>query len=256
MGNEKRGFEDFGEAKEIEDKGKERRDIEEEIKEKRSRSFKDSQKEVSFKPKKPSISGKIILLIVLILFIWVLYYSKDIWVPLMQKSPILWALYNHISNQIDGRGLLGLAYLSFLSSLFFVFIPLEIPFIYYLSLEHNRFIVLGIVIICYTIGLVIDYSLGFVFGKGMLKWLFKGSYEKHERGVEKYGPFLIVIGYLFFFPMQIVTVFLGSARFPFKKFFVLSFIMLCVKFSLLMLGREYIISDVIPLVRSYLPFLF
>lgn len=212
---------------------------------------KDTEMQPSEKPeiKGKKVSWKLIFFIFAFITLWTIYHNKDLIIPLLQKNHFLWSVYSFILLQIEQKSLLGLAFLSFTGALFFVFLPVELIFIYYLSLGYNKLLMLLIVLSCYMAGLILNYFIGFLFGKKILKK--KKDPEKLQRRINKFGTFIIILGYLFFFPMQFITAALGAFRYPFKKFFIFSFIMLSIKFVFIVFAGNYFIAEILPKIKAF-----
>lgn len=194
------------------------------------------------------ISRKIIFFIVLFIVMWLIYQNKEVVLPLIQKIPFFSSIYNFITIQIEQKSFLGLAALSFFGALFFVFLPVDIVFIYYLSLGYNKLLTLLIVLFCYMLGLTLDYFLGFIFGK---KIFSKKEPEKLGKRINKFGSLIIVLGYLFFLPMQFITTALGAFKYPFKKFLYLTLIMLSLKFLFIIIAGNYFLVEILPKIKLF-----
>jgi len=200
--------------------------------------------------RKKRVSWKIIAFIFLFILIWMLYLNFNLIVPYLQKSPFLWSVYIFLKTQIEQKSLLGLAFLSFFGSLFFIFVPIELVFIYYTSLEYNNLLVLFIVVPCCVFGLMVDYWIGFLLGKKLFSK--KKNIGKTQKRFERFGTLILVVGHIFFFPMQFVTALFGVFRYPFKKLVVVTFIMLLIKFILILVARDYFIAAILPKIQEFL----
>ncbi|MBU1238485.1 VTT domain-containing protein [Myxococcota bacterium] len=150
---------------------------------------------------------------------------KDDIIGLLQKNRYTWTTYVHISAQISQKTLLGLFYAGFFGSLFFILIPLEAVFFYYLALPYNGILVLIIMLISSVLGLGLDYIMGRLVGESVLL-RFKGTqFEKYKRAMESYGGLIVFVSNIIpFLPVQIISVAVGATRFGLKRFMVYTFI--------------------------------
>lgn len=161
-------------------------------------------------------------------------------IELMQQYAAVWEIYQHVSKNVDEKTLLGLFYYSFISSLFFIFFPIELILIFYLSLGHNAYYVAAAAIIGNILGLCINYLVGRAVGKSILKGLMRGSYEPFSRWLQKYGGWVVLLGNIIIFPIEPVSLVVGAARYNFRKFFWLSLLGKTLKFCAIILAFSYI----------------
>jgi len=152
-------------------------------------------------------------------------FFKDDIIALIHRNRYTWATYVHISTQISGKTLLGLFYAGFFGSLFFILIPLEAVFFYYLALPYNAVLVAVIMLVSSVLGLGADYIMGRIVGEGVLL-RFKGqAFEKYKRAMERFGGLIIFVSNIIpFLPVQIISVAVGATRFGLKRFMVYTFI--------------------------------
>lgn len=175
--------------------------------------------------------------------IFVVYYFytplKFQAIRLLQLNPTVWSIYLTISHEIVAATLLGLFLTAFFGSLFFVSIPVELVFIYYLSLDFTPWEVVLYVVLGNLAGMVFNYMVGFVLGpKIMEKWLKKKYYVWQKR-TERAGGFVLIFGNIVPFPIELVTLFIGGVRYNFFKFFIYTFLGKMIKFGLLFVGYTY-----------------
>lgn len=158
-----------------------------------------------------------------------------------------------IYQEIAGRTLLGLFYISAFSTLFFVFLPAEIPFIYYIMLDYNPVIIISIAVVGNTIGLMADYYMGRLLGQGLMQKLLKEKYEKWMKWVERWGGSMIVFGNAIPFPIEPISVVIGALKYPSKKFLMWSIVGRVIKFILTWFVFIYASHVILPIVTTYLP---
>jgi membrane protein YqaA with SNARE-associated domain len=167
----------------------------------------------------------------------------------IQSNPTTAKIY----SEIAGKTLLGLFYISILSALFFITLPAEIPFVYYLFLGNNPIVVAIIVLAGNAIGLAIDYLIGFVIGQEFVKRFLKEKYNKWHERVMKWGGVLVVIGNVIPSPIEVITVVFGGLRYPFLKLLKYSSLGRILKFVILTIIYYLFASSIIPYVSAYFP---
>ena len=183
----------------------------------------------------------ILMLAVAILYIGYLYFQEEI-IKVLQMNPPVWAFFKHITEEISQRTLLGLFYASAFGSLFFVFLPIEVIFLYYISLEYSVPLVIALAAIGSFIGLFIDYLFGFILGARILKFFLRAKFEKFHQMTQKWGGIVVLFGSIIPFPIQPISVVIGAAKYPFYKFAILIIIGIFAKLFALVFMRTYLLS--------------
>jgi len=196
----------------------------------------------SHKAKGMSLTDKIFLLILVFSVVYIGYlYFQDKAIEILRMNPYVWSFFTHITREISKRTLMGLFYASFFGSLFFIFLPIELLFLYYLALGYSVPLVIALVMIGYLMGLSIDYLFGFVVGAKMLKFFLRTKFDKFHNMTSKWGAAVVLIGNIIPFPIQPASVVIGSAKYSFKKFFLLSLLGVFVKlFALVVISTHLV----------------
>jgi len=92
------------------------------------------------------------------------------------------------------QGLLSFAIVNFSGYLFFLFIPVEIPFIYYVTGDINIWALNAVAIGTGIVSETIDYLIGLWFSKDVITRLIgTRRYVKAESRIRKYGNIVIFI---------------------------------------------------------------
>lgn len=174
------------------------------------------------------------LYIFLFLFLFYIFYHKitTVITNYFLSNPSIYTDYLYFSTQITNSTLAGLFYISILGALFFLAIPMEAIFIYYLtSTFHSALFIVAIIVVGGTIGLSINYFMGWILGGNFLKKMFeKKTYEKYGGYITKYGAIILVVGNILPSPIEPLTLFYGSFNYSYKKFFILSLIGRLIKY--------------------------
>lgn len=170
---------------------------------------------------------------------------------LLQMNPTVWAFYKAIEAEIASRSLLGLFYASFFGALFFIALPVEIIFLYYLGLNYYFVQVLTITLIGNLLGISVDYFIGWLLGPKVLQWFMKKeTYATFHKKIQKAGAFFVIIGNIIPFPIEPFTVFLGALRYGYFRLMLWTFVGKLVKFGLLWLGYKYFVQYVGPYIST------
>jgi membrane protein DedA with SNARE-associated domain len=179
----------------------------------------------------------ILILIVSVIYIGYLYFQDSI-IALLKMNPYVWAVFSHIAGEISRQTIVGLFYASFFGALFFVFLPIEVIFLYYLSLGFPVPLIIALVIIGNLMGLCLDYLFGFIVGARILKVFIREKVERFHDMTQKWGGAVVLAGNIIPFPIQAVSVVIGSAKYSFKKFVVFTVLGVFVKlFTLVVISR-------------------
>jgi len=182
--------------------------------------------------------GKI-LFIILILISAVAYSFPIFFEIQISNSPILFAIYTFFKSHIIDKTFLGLFAVFSMGSLFFIYVPLEISFLYFIS-ELNPWFCLPIVLISILLGFSINYLLGLMLSK---KIESNSKYYTLEQWVHKAGGILLVLFLFTPFPVQILTFILGGIKYPYKKMIIYSSIGILMKYFMLAFYSDFLIGS-------------
>jgi membrane protein YqaA with SNARE-associated domain len=151
-------------------------------------------------------------------------FKQDL-IDLLRKNSVTWATYTHISEQVEQKTLLGLGYAGFFGALFFIMIPLEAIFFYYLALDHSPFMVITIMQVASVLGLTADYLMGSMVGERTLLKFAAEKFKKTEEAMENWGGIIVLVcNVIPFLPIQIISLAIGSTRFGAVRFLILTFL--------------------------------
>jgi len=190
------------------------------------KSDKSDRSDPTRKKKKKSALGKLFFWLGVLGALYVLFLIfKDDLLELLRMNDTVWAVYSHIADQISEKTLLGLAYAGFFGSLFFILIPLEAVFFYYLALPHHFVFVIAIMLVSSVLGLAMDYLMGRLVGEGILMRYAEERFTKTKHSMEKWGGAIVILSNIIpFLPVQIISVVVGATRFGLKKFMIYTLI--------------------------------
>jgi len=195
--------------------------------------------------KKIAIKLGIILLILLAVYLLFLLV-KPYLIQFLHNHPWINAVYEHIVMQITKKTYLGLFYASFFGAIFFITIPVELIIIYYISLGYNIIIIGLITTVASVLGLFVNYLIGLMLGKKIMKWILKDTYDKIKVWNDKYGGFFIFAGSFLPSPIEIACVIFGTTKYSIKKFFIYSTLGRILKTVALFFLADWLLTKVIP----------
>jgi len=204
------------------------------------------------KPKK-TILQELDDFVFLIVILAIIYYvvQQGYLATFMQSHPWLWAVYQYIHQLAAEKSLLGLFFATFFGGLFFITMPIEVTFLYFLSLGYNVPLIILIALAGDTLGLIVDYSIGWLLGKRVLRFFLKDTYDKFINIIERFGGVIILFGNIIPFPIQLVSLVIGTTRYSIKKFVIYSAIGKLIKLVILAFAGNYILNILIPYIKDY-----
>ncbi len=147
-------------------------------------------------------------------------------------------VYSHIKEAIGTQSLLGIGYMMFLLSLFFIPAPIEAVFIGLLLLPHDPYLLVLVSTIAGTLGHVFNYIMGFIFGR----WILRNSKDKTTSLMEWFyrsGGILLFIFNFLPLPSQPASIIYGFTKYSLIKFTMITFIGRFLKFASLLVLFEY-----------------
>lgn len=203
-----------------------------------------SEQEHNKKKRKSHIKKKLkpykyLFLIGIIISIYLFYNSiLEIFFSFLAKNPTLYSYYLFIESQISNLTLTGLFFFSILSTLFFLILPSEATFLYYVGVtDHFIAFIILFCILGNAVGMTINYLFGRILGERVLLYMFKEkSFYKYKDIIDKYGGYMIFFGNIFPGPIEFIAVFYGGFKFSYKRYIYLAMIGRLIKYILLFLA--------------------
>jgi len=134
-----------------------------------------------------------------------------------------------------GTGLLSFAAIHFSGYLFFLLMPVEIGFVYYL-VPHNPVMLVLIAVATAMLAQIIDYGIGRLSSRRFINNIIgKKHYQQTKRYIDSYGTITIFIFNLFPLSSPIVALVAGMTRHSFRDVLLYSSIGLLLKYIVLAL---------------------
>jgi len=191
-------------------------------------------------------SKKFYLFLFLVIFFLSFYIFRQDVLEFLKSIPFVWNILSPVFAEISSNSLLGLFYLSLFGSLFFISMPIEIVFIYYLTLDYNPLIILIIASVGSLLGLTFNYLFGLVLGERFLRFFLKAKFDKFKASIDKFGGFIIFFGNVIPSPVELATVVFGCTRYSFRKFLIYSLLGRVVKFGAIIWLGDFFNQKLIP----------
>ena len=124
----------------------------------------------------------------------------------------------------------------FAGYLFFMLMPVEILFTYYLVEDFNIQILLIAALFTAIAAQIIDYIMGYFLGGRIIdKLIGEKKYKKREKYINKYGGISIFIFNLFPLSSPVLSLAAGMVKYKFRYFLLYSFLGLSLKYIVLVL---------------------
>lgn len=153
---------------------------------------------------------------------------------ILKLNPTIYKIYLGVESQIINNTILGIFYVSIFGSLFFLTLPSEALFVYFLSsTQHFFFLLIILMVFGNLVGLIFNYSIGRLLGERFASKLFSKSFNKYQKLINKYGGWILLLGNIFPGPVELLTIFYGSFKYNFKQYVYLCFIGRLTKYTLL-----------------------
>ena len=193
---------------------------------------KEKRRSKSSKHKRKLKWGLIITFIVLIY----LFYNSIIlyFLELLKLNPTVYNYYLFMENEIANNTIKGLFMVSVLGSLFFLVLPSEALFIYYLSQTDHFFgLIILLTVLGSVVGLSFNYFFGRLLGERVIKLIFKKNFDKYKEKIDKVGGYVLLFGNILPGPIEVLAVFFGGFKFHYGRFIFLCFIGRLIKYLIL-----------------------
>lgn len=134
------------------------------------------------------------------------------------------------------QGLLSFAIVNFAGYLFFLFMPVEIAFVYYLSGDMNIWALNAVAVVTAIASESIDYLIGLYFSKDVITRLIGARrYLKAESRIRKYGNIVIFIFNVTPLSSPVISLAAGMVRHRAKDALIFTVSGLILKYILLTL---------------------
>jgi membrane protein DedA with SNARE-associated domain len=194
---------------------------------------------------------KFFIFMFIIALIVCIYFLRHYILDFFRGIPFLWSIIGPIFSEVQKGSLLGLFYLTFFGSLFFISIPAELSILYYLGLGHNPALVIIITIIGNLSGHIVDYMFGRVFGENLINYFLKNRFDGLRGIFDKIGGGIIIVGNILPFGSEVIVIVAGSIKYNFKKFLIYSVVGMTVKYCGMFFLKHYLTENLFPKTKEY-----
>lgn len=164
------------------------------------------------------------------------YFSKDYYtwvIALMIITSMLIVSLTFGSSLLENKKpiLESFIIINFLGYLFFLMMPIEGLFIYYLTLDFHWYTLTILALITSILAQIVNYYIGSAISKKYLVYLFgRKKYEKRKEFLQKNGNWIIFLFSLSVLSSPIIVLFAGFVRCKLKDVLIFSFLGLIIKY--------------------------
>jgi membrane protein YqaA with SNARE-associated domain len=141
-------------------------------------------------------------------------------------------IYEHKQNE-----LLSFAIVNFCGYLFFfLLMPMELAFIYYLRTGYDPLILNLVAVATAMTSQAIDYVIGYFFSSGIIdRFIGRKRYEKAEEEIRKYGSLTLFFSNLLPLSSPVISLAAGMLKYRVKDVFFYSLVGMICRYLLLTL---------------------
>jgi membrane protein YqaA with SNARE-associated domain len=137
--------------------------------------------------------------------------------------------------QSNEKSMVSFAIVNFFGYLiFFLFMPVELAFIFYLRTGYDPWILNLVAIGTAMISQVIDYLIGYFFSTGIIDQLIgRKRYEKAEDEIRKYGNWTLILSNMLPLSSPIISLAAGMLKYRVKDALIFSLSGMIIRYLLL-----------------------
>lgn len=150
------------------------------------------------------------------------------------------ALMNNLITG-DETNFITFGIVNFLSYLFFLLLPAEGFFIYYLTQNSNHTTILFVAVITAIIAQISDYALGYLAAENISVMIKKERYHRYRTWMIKYGYYSIFFFNLMPLSSPIVVLIAGIMKLRLRRVIIISLLGLTLKYVIIIIFYNLII---------------
>jgi membrane protein YqaA with SNARE-associated domain len=164
--------------------------------------------------------------------------------PLLLKwvnsNPDTKETYDFVKDQLAKNSLLWLGIITFLGALFFVAIPTDLVFAYYIVNSRYPWLPMLIFFLGTMLGRTVNYWFGYIFSGFVTRKVlhnqdFSNKFVKLEESILVFGNIIP------FFPNEFYVTFLGTLKFNFWKYLLFNSLGKILKIIIIVLFVKYVV---------------
>ncbi|MCK5299655.1 MAG: VTT domain-containing protein [Candidatus Aenigmarchaeota archaeon] len=171
-----------------------------------------------------------------------LYFNQDL-VMFVQNHSWMSEYYNYFYTEISAGSFVGIFYITFIATLFFLFIPTDMIVAGYMVSGVNPITILGGYFLGAFCGVCINYWIGYFIGSWGLQRILGDRHEKYNSKINKYGMGLVFVSNVLPAPEIVNTVY-GGFRYPFFKCIATAMLGKMIKCCVILSGSNYISEQI------------
>jgi membrane protein YqaA with SNARE-associated domain len=168
------------------------------------------------------------------------------------NSPDLKSTYDFIKGELDKTSIFWLFIVAFISGLFFISLPIDILFLYYIISGGDPLLSF----IAVWSGIIISHTLDFWFGHLFRDYTYKHVIKEHSqqfgKKLSKWGSSILFFGnFIPFFPMETFVVFIGTTKYKFSKYLIYQGLGKFLKLALIILFVKFFVDQQVLLTFNF-----
>jgi membrane protein YqaA with SNARE-associated domain len=187
----------------------------------------------NYRKKSFSLKWPMILLFICLIY---LFYDQmlEYIMEVLKSNPTIYSYYLYFESEIVNNTITGIFYTAIFGSLFFLAIPSEALFIYFLdSMSYPWIVILLLITVGNVCGLIFNYLFGRLLGERFVAKMFSKNFDKYQDKINSRGGIILLIGNILPGPIELLTIFYGSFKFPFVRYLYLVFMGRLIKYIIL-----------------------
>jgi len=146
---------------------------------------------------------------------------QPIILKLIHSNPDLDDTYEFVRGQLHKQSMLWLFIVCIIGTLFFVALPIDFFFLYYIMSGANPVLSVVAAFGGVMVGRSFDFWFGRLFHEYTKKHIIKNKAKKFRQKLADLGNWVLVFGnYIPFFPMEAFVVFMGTTNYKYRKFLI------------------------------------
>lgn len=132
--------------------------------------------------------------------------------------------------------IISFSIINFFGYLFFMLMPVEVLFAFYLSLEMNTLLILFVALLTAILAEIMDYIVGRLLSEHFIeKIINRKRYDRFKKYIWKYGALAILLFNLLPLASSVLSLAAGMLKYRFRKFLFYSILGLVIKYLVLIM---------------------
>ncbi len=186
--------------------------------------------------------------IFLLFYFLYIYFEQDVLV-FLKHNPWIADYYNYFYTEISSGSFIGIVYISFFATIFFLFIPIEGVILAYVVAGGEPLTIIGAYALGAFLGIAVNYWIGYFLGQWGLRKMLKEKHDVYETRIEKCGGFALFMSNLLPIIPEVVNAVYGGFRYPFFKYMVIAMAGKILKCGAIVFGKDFMLEYFEEMIR-------